>query len=518
MVESLDEVLNRLQSMGPAAKEELVKVAWEQTKDLKIIPNAGQQTKAYFSKADIILYGGGGGSGKSFLSIALAIQRHFRSIIFRRESTQTDGLIANSKEVILEEASFNGTANEFTWPDGRNLKFAGLPGADDWRKHAGRERDLMVFDEAAEFLEVQVASLFAWNRGPTGVPCQILLPSNPPRTADGAWVRIWFAPWLDPKFPHPAQDGELRWAVFRAGQIHWVGGPEDVEIDGEVIKPKSLTFIRGLLKDNPYRDTAEYRASLQALPDTLRKQMLHGDFEAGEADDAFQTIPTSWVREAQQRWTPTPPVGVPMCAIGVDCAQGGSDKTVLAIRYDGWFAPMIAVEGEKTPDGKTVAGLVIAKRRDNARVIIDIGGGWGGDAYAHLRENSIDTVSYMGVKPSMRRTVDKQLKFFNTRAEAYWRFREALDPSQAQGSPIMLPSDPELVADLCAPTYEVMARGIKIEPKDEVTKRLGRSPDRGDAVVMAWWDGVRQSNQQGGWQMKKAAPKVNLGRVGNGRR
>ena len=455
----------------------------------------------------------------SYLSIALAIQRHFKSIIFRRESTQTDGLIANAKEVILEDASFNGTANEFNWADGRSLKFAGLPSADDWRKHAGRERDLMVFDEAAEFLEVQVSSLFAWNRGPTGVHCQVLLASNPPRTADGAWMRIWFAPWLDPKYPNPAQDGELRWAVFRAGQIRWTDGPADVEIDGEFIKPKSLTFVRALLKDNPYRDTPEYRASLQALPDTLRKQMLHGDFEAGEEDDAFQTIPTSWVREAQQRWTPVPPVGVPMCAMGVDVAQGGADTTVLAPRYDGWYPRLTVKPGTETPDGKSVAGLVVTKRRDQARIIIDIGGGWGGDAYATLKQNNIDTVSYMGVKPSLRRTVDKQLKFFNTRAEAYWRFREALDPSQAQGSPIMLPDDPELVADLCAPAYTIEARGIKVEPKDKVTARLGRSPDKGDAVVMAWWDGAKQANHEGGWSgVKSALPRVNVGRVGSRRR
>jgi len=194
--------------------------------------------------------------------------------------------------------------------------------------------------------------------------------------------------------------------------------------------------------------------------------------------------------------------------------SGNSDNTVLAIRYDGWYAPLKVVAGKLTPDGKTVAGLVITSRRDSAKVIIDIGGGWGGDAYAHLKENGIDTASYMGVKQSNRRTVDKQITFFNVRAEAYWRFREALDPSQEQGSPIMLPEDPELVADLCAPSYKIGPNGIQVEPKADLVKRLGRSPDKGDAVVMAWWDGLKQANVQGGWKNKHSVPKVNLGRVG----
>lgn len=510
----LDDLLGRINELTPADKSELVKIAVDSTKDLKIIPNIGPQTTAYFSEADIILYGGAGGGGKSFLSLALAIQKHRRSIIFRRESTQTDGLIATAKEVIGDDARFNGSDLEFLWPDGRSLKFAGLPAPDDWRKHAGRERDLFVYDEAAEFLEVQVSSLFAWNRGPEGVPCQVVFASNPPRSAEGAWMKKWFAPWLDHTYHNPAREGEIRWAIYRNNETTWVDGPEPITVDGETVHPKSRTFIRALLADNPYRNTDTYRASLQTLPDVLRRQMLHGDFEAGEEDDAWQTIPTSWVKAAQRRWKSVPPVGVPMCAIGVDVAQGGVDQTVLAIRHDGWYAPLVTIPGKETPDGKTVAGQVVMKRRDNAKVVIDLGGGWGGDAYGHLKENLIDTVGYMGVKASNRRTVDGKLKFTNVRTEAYWRFREALDESQPQGSPIMLPEDPELVADLCAPKYKVTPQGIAVEAKDVLVKRLGRSPDKGDAVVMAWWDGMKQANVEGGWKGRKSLPTVNVGRVG----
>src|SRR5690606_28288188 len=105
---------------------------------------------------------------------------------------------------------------------------------------------------------------------------------------------------------------------------------------------------------------------------------------------------------------------------GATMWSGNSDKTVLAIRYDGWYAPLKVYDGDQTPDGTTAAGIVIKHRRDTARVIVDIGGGWGGDCYAHLKANDIDCKSYMGVKSSERRTKDGLLRFFNVRAEAYW--------------------------------------------------------------------------------------------------
>ena len=73
-----------------------------------------------------------------------------------------------------------------------------------------------------------------------------------------------------------------------------------------------------------------------------------------------------------------------------------------------------------------------------------------------------------------------------------WQFREALDPNQDGGSPNALPNDQALMADLTAPTFQVGSRGIKVETKEEIVKRLGRSPDRGDAVVMAWAGGDRR--------------------------
>jgi hypothetical protein len=54
----------------------------------------------------------------------------------------------------------------------------------------------------------------------------------------------------------------------------------------------------------------------------------------------------------------------------------------------------------------------------------------------------------------------------NNRAQAYWQFRELLDPSNPD--PIALPPDRELRADLTAPRFKMMVGGIQIESKNDV--------------------------------------------------
>jgi hypothetical protein len=73
----------------------------------------------------------------------------------------------------------------------------------------------------------------------------------------------------------------------------------------------------------------------------------------------------------------------------------------------------------------------------------------------------------------------------NVRSAIFWRLREALDP--VNGDALMLPPDPELLGDLTAMKFEVRSGKIWVEGKDEIKKRLGRSPDCGDGVGLAHW-------------------------------
>jgi len=360
-----------------------------------------------------------------------------------------------------------------------------------------------------------------------------VLGSNPPRTSDGLWLLEWFAPWLDDSHPHPALPGDLRWAVYVKDHMVWVDEPGEYRIEGELYTAKSYTFIPASLEDNPYRNTAEYRATLQSLPEPLRSQLLYGDWQAGLKDAADQTIPTEWVRKATARWDPKAPRGIPMCAIGVDASGGGEDPMVMAKRHDGWYDTLIKIAGEKIPRDKAgsfAAGLVLTERRDQALIIVDLGGGYGGPMFEHLSANEIECLGFKGAEATARRTHDGRLGFFNTRSAAYWAFREALDPDQPGGSPIRLPKDPRLLAGLTAPRFEVTPRGIKVEPKSKregdkkgVLERLGFSPDEADAVVMAWWAGPKEITNALDWAEERGKklsgqrPKVVMGRQNRGR-
>ena len=135
-------------------------------------------------------------------------------------------------------------------------------------------------------------------------------------------------------------------------------------------------------------------------------------------------------------------------------------------------------------------------------MVVDVDGGWGGDTVARLKDNGIAVVGFRGVSTSSARTRDGQLKFFNKRAEAWWRMREDLDPGQHGGSILALPPDASIKADLAAPRWELTPRGIKLEEKAEIRKRLGRSPDDGDAIVMGLSEGARAAASE----LRRGAP------------
>ena len=541
----LDELLDKIEEKPAPARRKIVEEVHQATRAMIGVPNPGPQTDAYLSPADVLLYGGQAGGGKSILELLWGLNEADSGIIFRRELTQTDGLEGDGKKLLaaVGEDGWNGSDHEWTRPDARTLKLAGMREADSWMAHAGRERDYMGFDEAGEFLELQVASLFAWLRAAPGKRTRVVLASNPPRTADGYWLLDWFGPWLDAEHPlYPTEPGVLRWAVYigsnlsdQPGQMIWVDGPGEYEVSGEKYTARSYTFIPASLEDNPFRNTPEYRAQLQNLPEPLRSQLLKGDFKAGLQDAAYQVIPSAWVRAAQARWKDKIPEiegqPIPMCAIGVDPSGGGQDDMVMAPRHDAWFAKLIKIPGKDLPKdrmGTHAAGLVIKERRDGATPVIDLGGGYGNGIYEHLTTNDIECGAYKGAASTTKRTKDLKFTFFNVRSAAYWGFREALDPDQPGGSPIALPPDKRLIAGLCAPTYQITPRGIQVEPKSKneggvkgVVERLGWSPNEADAVVMAWWQGPRMSSHASSWidgaiaknkaTMRGTQPKVVLG-------
>src|SRR5262249_43672673 len=125
----------------------------------------------------------------------------------------------------------------------------------------------------------------------------------------------------------------------------------------ESIQPKSRTFLPAFVQDNPHLMATGYVTTLQGLPEPMRSQLLYGDFTVGREDDAWQVIPTAWVKAAMNRWTPEGK-GERLHAAGCDIAHGGPAKTVVCKRYGVWFAPLLKYPGSMTDTGLKAASLI----------------------------------------------------------------------------------------------------------------------------------------------------------------
>lgn len=481
----------------------------------------GPQTAVLQSDADIIGFGGSAGGGKSDLLCGTVLTEHSRSVLFRREKAQTERVIQRITELRGASDGLNSQKGIWQLGGGRLLELAGLDNPGDERRWQGRDHDLKGYDEVTEMREDQVRFTMGWNR--TNNPqqrCRVLMTFNPPTTSEGRWVIRFFAPWLDSKHPNPAKPGELRWFTT-------IGKDQDFEVpDGRpfvlgdddkrnydfdpkayrgaratlVIQPKSRTFIPSRVTDNPYYMTTGYIATLQSLPEPLRSQMLNGDFNAGVEDDPWQLIPTAWIDAAMERWKARDKKGE-MDSLGCDVAAGGNDNTVLSPRHGTWFDSLIVEPGKATPDGPATFALIMQHRRDKAVVHIDVIG-VGGSPYGMCLASGVQAVGIAGNKPSFGVAEDSALSFFNLRSELHWRMREALDPMNPD--PIALPPDSGLRADLAAPLWSLSGRTIKIEGKEDIKKRIGRSPDKGDAVILALVDTPKTAMIDA--LMRKSAP------------
>lgn len=513
-----------------AADIQTSRIFWPTAKQLQVVN----------SEADIVGYGGAAGGGKSYLGSGLAVSAHIRSAIIRPQKNQTRKFVQEITKMVGSRSGYSSLEGwTLTTPDGvdRFINFFGLDNPGDEEKQQGDDYDFKLYDECTQMREADVRYTLTWNR--TDIPGQrvrAVLAFNPPTNPEGRWVVKFFRPWLDKRHPNPAKDGELRWfATVGDDQDYEVAGPQPFivkRVDGklvpwyrfnpkdhrpeEIIRPKSRTFIHAKVTDNPYYMATGYMAQLQALPEPLRSQMLEGSFEAGQEDDAYQVIPTRWIDAAIERGRQRKALILggaaklgPQDSIGCDVARGGNmgstlgatghDELVIAKRYGNFIDDLVAHKGVAIDDGPKGAALVIGERRDEAPVHVDVVG-VGTSVFDHLVLNHIHAVAVNGAAAASATTATElKLRFANLRAQLHWQLREALDP--AGPDPLCLPDDQQMAVDLAAPRYRLTTQGIQIEPKDEIIKRLGRSPDRGEAVVYANIRTPKVVTTLGGYQL-----------------
>lgn len=494
---STSEMMAAIQAMDAEAKKALDAFLLAGNAPIWV-PQDGPQLMAYTSEADILFYGGAAGGGKTDLLLGLCLTSQEHSIIFRREAVQLTGIEERMTKILGTRKGYNSQDGVWRLPGSRVMELGSVKEPGDWIKYQGRPHDAKLFDEICHFTEGQFRTLIGWLRtDKPGVRQRVVAAGNPPTTAEGDWVKRYWAAWLDPSHPNPAKPGELRWYVSdEKGEDREVPSGDPVMVGSDLVKPKSRTFIPSSVDDNLFLLSTGYKETLRALPEPLRSQMLRGDFAAGAADPAWQAIPTEWVKAAQARWTDRQIKG-PMTAIGFDPARGGIDKSTIARRHGQWFDKLVTAPGVITKDGPTAAAFVVPYVRDGVWICVD-SIGIGSSALDFLKGLNLNVFAVNGSESSHVTTIAGNLRFRNKRAEMYWRLREALDPTARD--PVALPPDAELLADLTAVRYKVVTMGkqtaLQMRDKDEIREMLGRSPDKGDAVAMTFASGIPAPNSR----------------------
>ena len=254
---------------------------------------------------------------------------------------------------------------------------------------------------------------------------------------------------------------------------------------------RAVTLEEAVAAGRVSREWAGQRAAQWGTQSAIFKNRVLGEFATSESDGV---IPLSWVEAAQRRWEAWVAAGRPgqVTRLGVDVARSGGDMTVIALRV-GTGRGAVVSELRRTAHADTMATTgrimgVLNTTTPGVTAVVDVIG-LGAGVVDRLREQGAAVEAFnasMAARVGDHELRDRsgELGFTSMRSAAWWGLRERLDPDT--GDDLALPPDERLTGDLVAPKWRVLSGGrIQVESKDDIRKRLGRSTDDGDAVVMA---------------------------------
>lgn len=272
-----------------------------------LAPQKGPQEMFLASSADICVYGGAAGGGKTF-GLLLEPLRHknnknFNAVIFRKEYTQITapgGLWDSARKVysyVKGAYSLKTPKLHWTFPSGASVNFAHLGSDADCETWQGSQITMIGFDELTHFSEHQFFYMLSRNRTDSGVTPYIRATCNP--DAD-SWVAGFIKWWIDQDTGYPIleRSGKIRWMVRLNEVIHWFDSRKDavnaaiengMKSEEAETMPKSVTFIASTLQDNKIlmKNDPSYLANLQALPEVDRERLLRGNWKIKAAAGKF---------------------------------------------------------------------------------------------------------------------------------------------------------------------------------------------------------------------------------------
>lgn len=256
-----------------------------------------KQEEFLSSSADIAIYGGAAGGGKSYALLLEPLRhkdnQHFGGVIFRRDRVQVTNEGGLWDEAATIYPMFGGQPNSsdlyYQFPSGATFGFAGLQHETDVLKWQGSQIPFLAFDELTHFSQYQFFYMLSRNRSArAGVRSYVRATTNPDAES---WVADFISWWIDPHtgFPILERAGVVRWLVRNNDRNFWYPSkqaaaeawPLVAETYGIDAFAKSVTFIPADVFDNPalIKNDPNYLANLLALPLIERERLLKGNWK-----------------------------------------------------------------------------------------------------------------------------------------------------------------------------------------------------------------------------------------------
>lgn len=267
-----------------------------------LAPQAGPQTKFLQTNADICIFGGSAGGGKTF-ALLLEPLRYinvpgFNGMIFRKNYTQVTapgGLWETSLAMysgIPGAKPLKSPKRHWIFGNKATLSFDYLASDDDVFGWQGSQITFIGYDELTHFSENIFFYMLSRNRSTCGVKPYIRATCNPD---SDSWVKDFISWWIDADtgYAIPERSGKIRW-FFRKednGVMIWGDSPEKVcsivneslPADDHIVPAdcKSVTFISSSVYDNKALLNAnpQYLSSLKALSLVNKERLLKGNWK-----------------------------------------------------------------------------------------------------------------------------------------------------------------------------------------------------------------------------------------------
>ena len=285
---------------------------------MNISPQPGPQEKFLKSKADIAIYGGSAGGGKSFALLLEPLyhyyNKNFTGVIFRRSTTQIrnpGGLWDESMKLYSHLSGANPRQSGLTWDfdTGVKIKFAHLEHEKTVYEWQGSQLTFIGFDELTHFSQEQFFYMLSRNRSMAGTPGYVRATCNPDCNS---WVRGLIDWWIgDDGYAIKERSGVVRWFIRSDDKIIWADSRKElIDKYGPETIPKSLTFISASIFDNKIllEKDPNYLANLKALSRVERMRLLGGNWNVRNVYGMFfqrewfqvvDAIPSGWSQQVR---------------------------------------------------------------------------------------------------------------------------------------------------------------------------------------------------------------------------